>query len=189
MPAAAMSAAILVLLIFVDVSSLGSGVEDSSTGGAPAAARSVEDAAKQSAESATGAPPVLPRAAQPVPGTGGNTQGFGPTPQPAGAVAPQSAPAPPGATPFTAQAPAPVAPNATPAAPLVLPPVIGSPASGNSLAQPTPASGGLVIGPDEIAAEHDEEDKGTNVLRVLQVIAALALVASIGGLIWQRQHR
>src|SRR5215212_8007439 len=71
MPAVAMSAAVLMLLVFADLSSLslgGAGDSSSNAGGTSSAGRTVQDAAKSSAQESANAPPaqpLAPRSAQP----------------------------------------------------------------------------------------------------------------------------
>jgi hypothetical protein len=194
-PAIAMSAAVLMLLVFVDLASFSGKGTDSSGGSSElsAGARSVEDAAKQSAESAAGAaqppqPPIVtaPRTEPGAPQPGGGA--FAPTPIPPGTNEPRPAAAPPGATPMAAQAPAPVLPGGTPPSVMSAPPVIGSPVAGNSAAvPPTPAGQDVRI--EYGVSDEDDDGGGTGLLRVLQIIAGVVLVGSIGGLIWQRSRR
>jgi hypothetical protein len=172
-----MSAAILMLLVFADLSSLSlGGANDSSSGGSSAAGRTVQDTAKAASESANGpqAQPVAPRPAQPVPGTaGGNAQqGFGPSP------VPQAASAPPAAgTPAILTAPA------------AIQPATGSPApaiAGGAAQVPTPTNSTTIRNADE--ADKDDDDSGLSTLRILEIVAALVLAGSLVGLYMQR-HR
>jgi anti-sigma factor RsiW len=183
MPAVALSAAVLMLLVFADLSSLSLGsADDRSAGsGSSAAGRTVQDTAKAAAQEAANAPqppPVAPRQAQPTaPGSaGGNTQstqGFGPSPVPQAAGA-SSAPG----TPSILSAPAAIQPStgSTPA------PAI----AGGAAQVPTPTNYATIKPADGSSDENDEG--GTSVLRILEVITAVVLIGSLAGLYWQRQH-
>ena len=185
MPAVAMSAALLLLLVFADLSSLSVGSNDSggSSGPTSSAARSVEDAAKAAQESApqpAQVQPAAPRQSQPVPGSGGaNTQGFGPTPVANAAGAPATAPQP--GTQIPLLAPAPSTPAATGV--LVAPP----PAVDNTAGRvPTPTSYAVIVDADEAGGEDDAG--GIGVLRVLEVVAAVVLAGSLVGLSLQKRR-
>jgi hypothetical protein len=179
MPAVAMSAAVLMLLVFADLSSLSlGGVDESSSSASSSAGRTVQDTAKSASESANAPqpPPVAPRQTQPAPnGAGGNTQstqGFGATP------APQAAAAPPAAgTPSVLTAPAAIPPPVTTPARAI--------ASGAAQA-PTPPSNAVIVAADE--AGEGTDDGGDTTLRVLEIIAAVVLLGSLGGLYWQRRR-
>jgi hypothetical protein len=184
MPAVAMSAALLVMLVFVDVSSLGGSTSDDASGGQASAPASLsaQDAAKGAAESAAPQPPpVAPRQSQPGSGSGGTTpQGFGPTPLPQAAAAPPAA-----VTPSTLMAPAP--PLATPGAPLIAPAIASPPPAVTGAVQaPTPTGNIEALGRD--AAVDEKDDDGIDTLRLLEIIAAVVLIGSLVGLYLQRRR-
>ena len=182
MPAVAMSAAILMLLVFADLSSLslGGASDSNSAGGSSAAGRTVQDTAKAAAQESANAPqppPVAPRQSQPTaPGTaGGNAQqGFGPSPVPQAAAAPAA----PG-TPSILSAPAAIQPStgSTPA------PAI----AGGAAPAATPTNYTTIRNADE-AADNEDEDVGSSILRPLEIVTALVLIGSLGGLYWQRRR-
>jgi hypothetical protein len=182
MPAIATSAALLVLLVFVDVSTLGTGSDDATSGVMSGAAQRVDDAAKSSAESQ---PAILPRSAPPAPGTGG----FAPTPQAAAAGAP-----PPAGTPMPLQAAAPPPPQAPPAAvtPFAAPApaqATASPPGGRNTAEgvvaPSPRPDLNIRDANQAA---DDDDGGLSVLRILEIGAAVVLIGSLAGLYLQKRR-